>query len=679
MKSFIQFIITCISAIFIVGCNGNCTINETPQLQSITITVNNSSIPLGYKTNIKAVGAYSDNINRDITSAVKWASESISIANFVSGQDTTMLSAESLGSTNITASLNGITSNSLPISVTDATLESIVINTPSNNMPKGFTTQFTADGIFSDDTHFDITNQVAWVSESSEVLSINQAASQAGLATGLSEGTSTISATLLGTNTITSNTINVTVTSAVLTLLQISPNPITLAAGQSKPLTVTGVYSDGSSRDDLADEITWASTNNNIISVQDNIATGKAPGTAEITASIGNISATVDGTTTLAVLTSVSLKTVANESNIAKGTIATFIATGTYSDGSTGEILNSLGAWSSSNPNTFNISNGVATAMESTGSSEISVTYNGVSSGKFTLTATPANLISFTISTESTILYPKFKAQIIATGTFTDGAQDLTPEATWISSDPNIINIDKGLITANESGTATITATYPGGFESSITITVLPAFLESIHIEFVGPFESTLYYGMNTTRVKATGYYNNNESIDLTTRAIWTPQSRSLFAVYTKGEYGYAIGTFTQIFDPAGDKSFPTGLTAVFNGVTSNNLMAQLKLGSPVKLSSNNIILSKNPITVGDSGTWSVVFTPSGETNPITIPPGYLSYWFQMTSSQVDILQGQSQYTAKSVGNGQIDFAYSTTPTYTTDLRQKLTKDLTIN
>src|SRR5436190_360993 len=71
-------------------------------------------------------------------------------------------------------------------------LQSINV-TPSNpSLPKGLTLQFTATGNYSDGSTSDLTSSVTWASSVPTIASITAG----GLATGLAEGTTTISANL---------------------------------------------------------------------------------------------------------------------------------------------------------------------------------------------------------------------------------------------------------------------------------------------------------------------------------------------------------------------------------------------------------------------------------------------------------------------------------------------------
>jgi Bacterial Ig-like domain (group 2) len=128
-----------------------------------------------------------------------------------------------------------------------------------------------------------LTNSVIWSSLSPAVASISNAAGSAGAATGLTQGTSTITATLSG---ITGST-TLTVTAPVLQSINVSPSTANIVFGASQQFTATGVLSDHSV-EDLTNMATWMSSAPAIASVSaTGLATSNAPGSASIGASFG--------------------------------------------------------------------------------------------------------------------------------------------------------------------------------------------------------------------------------------------------------------------------------------------------------------------------------------------------------------------------------------------------------
>ncbi|HKM56247.1 MAG TPA: Ig-like domain-containing protein, partial [Isosphaeraceae bacterium] len=113
------------------------------------------------------------------------------------------------GTTDITASLGGVTSPGDTFTVTAAALQSIALTPANPSIAKGLTEQFAATGTYTDGTTANLTTQVTWASATPSVATI----SPAGLATGVGTGTSDITASLGGVkspaDTLTVNAVSV--------------------------------------------------------------------------------------------------------------------------------------------------------------------------------------------------------------------------------------------------------------------------------------------------------------------------------------------------------------------------------------------------------------------------------------------------------------------------------------
>src|SRR5207302_2761478 len=113
----------------------------------------------------------------------------------------------------------------------------------------------------------------------------------------------------------------------------ISPANPRIARGTSMKFSATGTFSDGSTATNLSG-VSWKSSKPNIASIRGSGLThGKKGGTVTISASASGVT----GTTTLTVGTGtlVSLVLTPSAPTAAAGTTQLFVATGTFSDGST--------------------------------------------------------------------------------------------------------------------------------------------------------------------------------------------------------------------------------------------------------------------------------------------------------------------------------------------------------
>jgi uncharacterized protein YjdB len=149
-----------------------------------------------------AVSTYSDSLTADVSSQVTWTSDTPAAVTISS---TGLASAVAAGTANVTAAINSVTSNTVPLIVEDVTSIDVEPATPAY-LAVGATQQFTATATFTDSSTEDISSQATWASDTMATATI----SSTGLATGVAAGTANITAAIDG---VTSPAVLLTVTS----------------------------------------------------------------------------------------------------------------------------------------------------------------------------------------------------------------------------------------------------------------------------------------------------------------------------------------------------------------------------------------------------------------------------------------------------------------------------------
>ncbi|MGC7898651.1 Ig-like domain-containing protein [Vibrio anguillarum] len=149
--------------------------------------------------------------------------------------------------------------------------------TPSPvSVAKGQTEQLTAIATYSDTTSSDISSSVTWTPADTNTITVTST----GLITGVEVGSTTVTATKNGI----SNSVNVTVSSAVITAIQVTPTTVNVAKGLNGQLTATATYSDGTSSS-VTKSVTWMSVDTNTATVTlDGLLTGVEVGSTTVTA-----------------------------------------------------------------------------------------------------------------------------------------------------------------------------------------------------------------------------------------------------------------------------------------------------------------------------------------------------------------------------------------------------------
>ena len=149
-----------------------------------------------------------------------------------------------------------------------------------------------------------------------------------------------------------------------------------------------------------------------------------------------------------------------------------FIATATYTDGTSRDVTASS-SWTSGTAGvaTVNSTSGAAAGVAA-GTSVITASFGGMT-GSATLTVNAATLSSIAV-TPAAVLVPIGGTQrFVATGTFSDGTSaDISNTVTWTSNNAAVATVvSPGVATGLTTGIATITAT-SGARAGSATLTV---------------------------------------------------------------------------------------------------------------------------------------------------------------------------------------------------------------
>jgi hypothetical protein len=646
--------------------SGTATLTVTAaRLVSITVTPPTPSIALGLTEQFSATGIYTNHTYQNLTTQVTWSSSNAKVASVSNAAGSQGLATSAVaGSTAITATFTGASAPNGPVSgtatltVTPATLVSISVTPAAPSIAAGLTEQFTATGIYTDQTNQNLTTQVTWSSSNPKVASISNAAGSQGLATSAVAGSTTITAIFSGPaapNETVSGTATLTVTSAQLVSISVTPPTPSIAAGLTEQFTATGTYTNNTNQN-LTAQVTWTSSDLDVASISSaagsqGLATSAATGSTTITATFSGPAAPngpVSGTTTLTVTTAtlVSINVTPAAPTIAAGVTEQFTATGTYTN-NTNQNLTAQVTWTSSNLNAASISNavgsqGLATSA-ATGSTTITATFSGTSapngpvSGATTLTVTAATLVSIGVTPATPSVAQGLTEQFTATGHYTDNtSQNLTTQVTWSSSNIYIATISnatgsQGLansavsLASGQTGPTTITATFTGAsapngpVSGTATLTVVPLTLESITVT---PANPSIAAGLSI-QFTATGNYNNNSTQDLTTQVTWSSSDTDVAEISNCGDcetIGVATSTLagsTTITATLGSVSGSTTLTvtpAVLSTIAVTPADPEIYAGGTQQMTATGTYTDKTTQDLTTQVTWS-----SSNTNIATI------------------------------------------------------------
>jgi FG-GAP repeat/Bacterial Ig-like domain (group 2) len=280
--------------------SGDATLTVTPAvLVSIVVTPPAPSIVLDTKEQFTAIGVFSDSTTQDLTATASWTSTPLSGGAATIDADGlatgTAVGTVDIGATDLTSGINGGST----LTVTAASLVSIVVTPPAASIAFGTTQQFTATGVFNDNSTQDLTATASWTATP---LSGGTADIDAdGLATATAVGTVTITATSGGK----SGSATLTVTAAALVSIMVRPSNPSIVIGNTQQFTATGTYSDASTQD-LTEIASWttggAGDTGTATITSSGPSSGLATGTALGTVTINAVEGSIRGSTTLHVL-----------------------------------------------------------------------------------------------------------------------------------------------------------------------------------------------------------------------------------------------------------------------------------------------------------------------------------------------------------------------------------------
>ena len=578
---------------------------EAGQLLSIDISPASAALAAGVKQQFSAEGEYSNGesiLNFDITELVTWTSsdtDKTSISN--ASDDKGLATALASGSAQISATLDGI-SGSAQVLVSSISLSRIEISAAQTTMPAGTQLALQATGIFSDDSQFDLSEQVSWQSSNTAIASINSA----GMLTAISAGTAVISASHQGQST----SVEINISDAELTRIEISPTQLSLIQGESTQLYATAVYSDGSSLD-VTQQTTWDSSAITVATIGNTIAnrgevTAVTVGNTVITAYFDNQSQQT--TVTVSDATLLGLEITPSSPSIAVGTQQNFSLTGHYDDGSTRD-LTLKASWSSTNNSIAELLNDAATFKTlAAGNTLITATFDELSA--FTgLSVSNATLTSISLSPINISIANGFNTQITATGHFSDNSsQDISQSVIWQSSNESVVTISNaagssGVLNTNAVGSANISATF-SGISQSTGVVVSDAELDSISIQ-----TQTTEMNVGTRQtLTATGHFSDNSTLDISERVIWSSSDNSIVTV-SNAELDK--GRVTAL--DSGNASITASLGTITG---SASLTINNDPNAPISLSitsTANVILNNG----SDSTTITVTLKPASDSGSI--------------------------------------------------------------
>jgi len=571
-------------------------------LVSIEVTPVNPITHVPSTVPFVATGIFSDGTTGDVTGSAQWRSSNTGVMSVANDGLGTALSA---GAVTITASI-GSASGSTMVTVSPARLTGISVTPASASIPRGTTQAFRATGSYSDGTTSDITTSVAWSSSSPAIASLSNAAGNQGLATGLEVGGVQVLASLSG---ITGGA-RLSVTSATLTSLAVTPADATIAIGRNVRLTATATFSDGS-RQDVTDAAAWTSDAAAIAAVSNapgsaGTVTGIAAGTTRVVASWGGKTAEAKITVSTAVLDKITVKP--EVGTVTVGLRIPFTATGSYSDGTTLDLTNDV-TWSTDNRSVAIVSNAIGSRGQTTGvgaGMTIVRAKLGTVEGTATVTVNSPEYTSLAVEPINPSRRVGESLSFLAIAIYGNGtARNVTSMAMWTAPMSPVATVTAtGQATCNATGTLTIIATYMGKTDSTV-LTCTTVTLNSLQVT---PFTTTILVGqrvfLNANAIYSDGSVRN---VNFDPGVTWTSSNARVADVMRGSVIGVTDGmaTITATYMGFSASSLVTVHAATLSSIAVTPANASIRVGQTLQYTAMAVFSDGSQRDITSTAIWT--------------------------------------------------------------------------
>ena len=334
------------------------------QLLDVKLTPIDSNVAPGTQLQYFAQAIFDDGSSRDVTFLSTWWAEVDPVVDVRDvWEEKGRAIARREGTSKVYALYQGVRGEAtVTVSAATVTHVQVVPFTPTINA--GDELRFFATAVFSDGTTQQVSADVIWQSDDTDVVTVSNARWYEGLATTHRAGSARILANYQGVQ----GSTTLTVTGLQIAQVQVTPFIETIPQGYYLRMLATAIYSDGSSRD-ITSLATWTSSAPQVADVHASFwvkgwAKGISPGQTFVQASYQGVSGSARLDVTDATLTSINLS--ADVTQIRPAEVATFEAEGIFSDGSVWDVTHYL-TWSSSSPSIADVSNAWISRGEATG------------------------------------------------------------------------------------------------------------------------------------------------------------------------------------------------------------------------------------------------------------------------------------------------------------------------
>ncbi|OPA75826.1 hypothetical protein BVG16_20825 [Paenibacillus selenitireducens] len=431
-------------------------VNVTKKVTSLTADTQKVDLRSNMTKDVILTANYLNENKEDVSKKAEWSTENNKIATVSNGT----ITGHDSGTTTITAKYGNQT---VSIEVNVDVVRRLDTPTPEVSMlvkdlPKSIVIMAT----YQDGSEDDVSKKATWTSSNERIADVINGQIKA-----YAPGKATLKAAY-GTKTI---EIKVDIDSTKK--LELSTQNLFMKVNDEKSVTLSATYANETSSTDVTDKATWTSSDENIVYVSKGTVIAKKSGTATITAKFSDKEVTLS--VDVEVPRRLELNTTSSSIGLKNGDKYDLSLRAFYANASV-EDITARATWTSSNEDIALVSLGknaagddVATVTSyKSGDTKITASYGGKTVSIDVNVDIPRKLEFVGANTTAISLDLKETAALNVNAIYGDGrpTENVTSKAEWSSSDDKIAEVyfdsvqNAAIVTANDKGSATITAKY---------------------------------------------------------------------------------------------------------------------------------------------------------------------------------------------------------------------------
>ena len=515
------------------------------QVTGLRVTPASLSLPSGTLASLRAIASFSDGSSKDVTLSSNWVSANPAIAEVLTlSRNTGVVLAVSPGATQVTASFAGF-SGAAAVTVTNAKLLALELQPQSATLVPDLQLNYHLMAHFSDGSRRDVTSAALFSSSEPDVAVIENG-DEAGLATAISAGVSTISASYQDQQV--SVPLTVVAENVTPESLSVTPVQAELLVGSQLQYRALLTLSNGDQQD-VTKSVRWETSNATVAAIdKQGLVLGGSIGSASIGAYLPlRRSASLTATAQLQVVQSaiVALHLLPASKLGVPGMEQQYTALAELASGSLIDVSDQV-IWSVSDSNVATMDANGLLVTKAAGAAKVGATLGAhlgvgqaTEQGSAALRVVDSNTVALAISPSSTSMPvgtgQQFTAQLIV------GEQrlDVTNQVIWRSGAPQVGDFTRpdspGLLDALAQGSGVVGASfiYKGVTVSATAdFNVNPATVTGLRVL---PTSMSLPAGTNGTLVALARFSDGSER-NVTAGVAWAVANPAIVAMQQRGQ-----------------------------------------------------------------------------------------------------------------------------------------------